>query len=67
MDDRDGWPEGERVKELPDISMTWSFITKHYVIKMDIIRYYLLPKSTVLKFCNQKYEYVGIQKLVHSL
>ena len=29
---------------------------------MDIIRYYLLPNSTALKLCNQKYEYVAVQK-----
>ena len=28
----------------------------------NIIRYYLLPNSTVLKICLQEYEYVAIQK-----
>ena len=26
------------------------FLVEHYTIKMDIIKYYLLPNSTVLKF-----------------
>ena len=32
-------------------------IVEHYIIKMDIIRHYLLPNSAALKLCNQKYEY----------
>ena len=31
---------------------------EHDIIKTDIIRYYLLPNSTVLKLCYQKYEAV---------
>ena len=29
--------------------------------QMDIFRYYLLPKSTALKLCNQKYSYAAVQ------
>ena len=36
-----------------------------YLRKTDIIRFYLLPKSTVLKLCRQKFEYVAVQKLVY--
>ena len=34
---------------------------------MDIIRYYLVPNSTVLKYWNKKYEYAAIQKYVYLL
>ena len=35
---------------------------EHYIIKTNIIRYHLLPDSTALKVCNEKYEYVAVQK-----
>ena len=39
------------------------FLVEHYIIKMDIIRYYLLPNSTALKLCNRKKnEYIPVQK-----
>ena len=34
------------------------FLMLLYIIKMDTIRHYLLPKLTALKPCNRKYEYV---------
>ena len=38
------------------------FQMENYSIKMDIVRYYLLPNSTVLRLCNEKDEYVTVQK-----
>ena len=38
------------------------FPVEHYTIKMDIIRFCLLPESTVLKICYKKYEYVSVKK-----
>ena len=35
--------------------------TKHYLIKTDIIRYYLLPNSSLFKLYNKKYEYLTVQ------
>ena len=32
---------------------------------MNIIRHHLLPNCTALKLCNQRYEYVSVQKQVH--
>ena len=32
---------------------------------MDIIRYYLLPKSKALKICSIKYEYEAVQNYVN--
>ena len=34
------------------------FLVKHYTVRMDISRYYLLPNSTKLKLKNQKYEHL---------
>ena len=34
----------------------------NYAIKTDIIVYYLLLNSKVLKYCNQKYECVAVKK-----
>ena len=31
-------------------------LEEHYIIKADIIMYYLLPNSTEFKFYNQKYK-----------
>ena len=39
-----------------------SFLVEHYTIITDIIRYYLIPNYTVLKFDNQKYEYIADQE-----
>ena len=36
---------------------------EHYIIKMEIIRYYLLPKSTELKEGNQKSNYISASKI----
>ena len=30
-------------------------LVEYYALKMDIMRYYLLPNFTRLKRCNQKY------------
>ncbi len=38
------------------------FLLKHYTIKMDSVRYYLLPNFTILKFYNKKYKYVTVHK-----
>ena len=32
---------------------------------MNIIRYYLLPNSTAVKFWILEYEYLAVEKLVH--
>ena len=37
-----------------------SFLVRHYTMKMDIIGYYLLPKSTVIKICSQNIIYVCV-------
>ena len=36
---------------------------EYYIIKMDIIKYYLLPNSTALQLYNQKYRYAEAQKI----
>ena len=38
------------------------FLVEHYTIKIDIIKYYLLPMSTTLKLCSQKYEHLVVKK-----
>ena len=35
---------------------------KNYLIKMDIIRYYLWQHSAALKLENRKFEYLALQK-----
>ena len=39
-----------------------SFSMEYFITKIDIIRYYLLPNSTALKFINQEYEYLTVPK-----
>ena len=60
MNKREQWRERERERESQgnpccecDLKM---------MISTTIIRYYLLPKSTALKVCKQKYEYVQVQE-----
>ena len=36
-----------------------SYHVEHYTLKMDIIRYYLLPKSTALKLTKNKIPYMS--------
>ena len=38
-----------------------SLVVKHYSMKADIIKYYLLPSSTALKL-KEKCDYVTVQK-----
>ena len=37
------------------------FLVERLLMKMHIIRYYLLPNSASQKVCDQKHEYVSIQ------
>ena len=43
------------------------FIISNATIKINNIRCYLSPNSTMLKLCNQKYEDVAIQKISKPL
>ena len=57
MNDREKWRE--RVRDIRVGGTTWWWWwwllqVKHYITKMGIVRYYLLPNTTALNFCNQK-------------
>ena len=69
----------EKIKSLKDISIPTNLKKKSFFstkilqfyyfkwniikIKVDIIKYYLLPNSTGFKLSNQKYEYIEIYPL----
>ena len=40
------------------------FLCKYYIIRIVIIRHYLLPNSKAKKHFKQKYQYVGDKALV---
>ena len=43
------------------------FLIKYYIVKIDIIRNYLLANTTELKLCDQKEGNIAIIKKVHFL
>ena len=43
------------------------FISTGTLYNRKVVRYCLILNSTVLKHCNQNYEYVAVQKFVYSL
>ena len=47
-----------------EINSTWIllFSVEYYIIKLDIIEYYLWPNSTAVKLCKQKSECVDVKK-----
>ena len=40
----------------------WLFLMESYAMKMDIIRYYVSPKSTPLNLWIPNYDYLTVQK-----
>ena len=50
---------------------SFNLLIKHYVIKMDLIRYYFLPNSAAFKLCNKNIfmylPYPSATKLIFKL
>ena len=41
-------------------------LAEKYIVKTDIIKYYILPKSIVLKLSSQKYYYIYFQEVIRQ-